>query len=69
MPSATRRKRLREKNGPIRRIVGQRIGSDGLVYDELECTHRLVLTWYDWEKHPPERRHCPLCGALNERVG
>jgi hypothetical protein len=60
-----RAQQLRFK-GPLRKVVRDVIGSDGLVYQQLECTHRLLLMPSDYCLGTEMRRHCWLCGALAE---
>jgi len=55
-PHASKRER-----GPLRAIVGEAIGSDGLVYDKLECSHWLLLSWSTWQQLTRARRACSLC--------
>ena len=49
--------------GPLRTIIRDVVGSDGLVYQQLECTHRVLLLATDYTLGTEARRRCWLCAA------
>ncbi len=54
----------KRERGPLRTIVGEAVGTDGLVYDKLECSHRLLLSWSTLRQLTRARRACPLCVGM-----
>jgi hypothetical protein len=63
---AMRRRRVdrAQQIGPLRTIIRDVVGSDGLVYQQLECTHRVLLLATDYTLGTEARRRCWLCGLM-----
>jgi hypothetical protein len=63
----TGKRNWRERHvGPLRVILGDVVGSDGLVYDRLDCTHRLPVMPSDYKRGFEFKRHCWLCGQFSK---
>jgi hypothetical protein len=47
--------------GPIRVVVACTQASDGLIYDVLDCQHRVLTVGGQFSRVAVGRRHCPRC--------
>jgi len=51
----------RQERSPLRTIIGCVAGSDGLIYEVLECQHRVLLMAGPFGYIVTNRRRCPIC--------